>query len=186
MTRAESGTIPDSVRSHRAHGEVGPLSLSAAKSTSTRWTYGASILTRCKPVATVRRKSCTLHGAGHLRWTRAVPHPTGPRASVGRRGLPETPRAQAWLKARDPAEELLIIGASLDAANEVARGVVQVTGGAFGWRRFTLAQLAAAVAAPAMAAGAGRQDICTMSRAASCTMWLALFVCDFNIVRLLD
>ncbi len=61
-------------------------------------------------------------------------------------------RALAWLKARAPAEELLIIGASLDAANELARGVVQTSGGAFGWHRFTLAQLAAALAAPTMAA----------------------------------
>jgi hypothetical protein len=42
-------------------------------------------------------------------------------------------RARAWLKARAPAEELLIIGASLDAANELARGVVQTSGSAFGW-----------------------------------------------------
>lgn len=61
-------------------------------------------------------------------------------------------RARAWLKARDPAEELLIIGGSLDAANELARVVVQTSGSAFGWHRFTLAQLAAVLAAPTMAA----------------------------------
>ena len=61
-------------------------------------------------------------------------------------------RARAWLMARDPAEELLIIGASLDAANELARWVAQTRGGAFGWHRFTLEQLAAALAAPTMAA----------------------------------
>ena len=61
-------------------------------------------------------------------------------------------RARAWLKTRDPAEELLIIGASLDAANELARGVVRTSGGAFGWHRFTLAQLASVLAAPTMAA----------------------------------
>jgi ATP-dependent helicase/nuclease subunit B len=61
-------------------------------------------------------------------------------------------RARAWLMARAPAEELLIIGANLDAANELARAVAQTTGGAFGWHRFTLAQLAAALAAPTMAA----------------------------------
>src|SRR5262252_1693561 len=60
-------------------------------------------------------------------------------------------RARAWLSLRDPAEELLIIGASLDAANELARGVVQTGGGVFGWHRFSLAQLAAALAAPTMA-----------------------------------
>ena len=61
-------------------------------------------------------------------------------------------RARAWLMARAPAEELLIIGANLDAANELARAVAQTTGGAFGGHRFTLAQLAAALAAPTMAA----------------------------------
>jgi|SRR5262245_5428433 len=61
-------------------------------------------------------------------------------------------RARAWLMARAPAEELLIIGANLDAANELARAVAQTTGGAFGWHRFTLTQLAAALAAPTMAA----------------------------------
>ncbi len=61
-------------------------------------------------------------------------------------------RARAWLAARSPAEELLIIGASLDAANELAPGVVQTSGSAFGWHRFTLAQLAATLSAPKMAA----------------------------------
>jgi len=61
-------------------------------------------------------------------------------------------RARAWLMARAPAEELLIIGATLDATNELARAVAQTTGGAFGWHRFTLAQLAATLAAPTMAA----------------------------------
>src|SRR5262249_28063080 len=54
--------------------------------------------------------------------------------------------------ARSPAEELLIIGANLDAANEIARGVVQLRESVFGWHRFTLAQLAAALAAPTMGA----------------------------------
>jgi RecB family exonuclease len=61
-------------------------------------------------------------------------------------------RARAWLKARAPAEEVLIIGANLDAANELARSIVQTTGAAFGWHRITLAQLAAVLAAPTMAA----------------------------------
>ena len=40
-------------------------------------------------------------------------------------------RARAWLEAREPAEEVLIVGASLDAANEVARAVAQMRGAAF-------------------------------------------------------
>ena len=61
-------------------------------------------------------------------------------------------RARAWLEARAPAEEVLIIGASLDSANELARQVAQMRGAAFGWHRLTLTQLAAALAGPALAA----------------------------------
>jgi ATP-dependent helicase/nuclease subunit B len=60
--------------------------------------------------------------------------------------------ARAWLEAREPAEEVLIIGGSLDAANEVVRGVAQTKGAAFGWHRLTLTQLAAGLAGPALAA----------------------------------
>ena len=56
-------------------------------------------------------------------------------------------RARAWLESRVLAEELLIIGASLDAANELARRVAEEKGAAFGWHRLTLPQLAAALAA---------------------------------------
>src|SRR5262245_16387420 len=59
-----------------------------------------------------------------------------------------TQRAYAWLERRDRAEELLIVGASLDAANEIARSIVQNKGGEFGWHRLTLPQLAARIAAP--------------------------------------
>jgi RecB family exonuclease len=58
-------------------------------------------------------------------------------------------RARVWLESRAPAEEVLIIGASLDATNELARRVAHEKGAAFGWHRLTLPQLAAALAAPA-------------------------------------
>jgi RecB family exonuclease len=61
-------------------------------------------------------------------------------------------RAEAWLKDRPAAEELLIVGATLDAANELAREVAKWKGAAFGWHRLTLSQLAFAVAAPVLAA----------------------------------
>ncbi len=61
-------------------------------------------------------------------------------------------RARAWLESRGPAEEVLIVGATLDAANELARSVVKEKGAAFGWHRLTLSQLAAAIAAPVLAA----------------------------------
>jgi hypothetical protein len=61
-------------------------------------------------------------------------------------------RAEAWLESHNPDEELLVIGATLDAANELARQVVKRKGAAFGWHRLTLPQLAFAIAAPVLAA----------------------------------
>ncbi len=60
-------------------------------------------------------------------------------------------RARAWLESRMQAEEVLVVGATLDAANELARGVAKENGAAFGWHRLTLPQVAAAVAAPLLA-----------------------------------
>src|SRR5580700_2068901 len=61
-------------------------------------------------------------------------------------------RAQRWLEIRAAAEEVLIVGATLDAANELSRKVAKKKGAAFGWHRLTLPQLAFAVAAPILAA----------------------------------
>src|SRR2546422_6666734 len=74
------------------------------------------------------------------------------RVLVSSSGNRRIARARVWLEAREPAEEILIVGASLDAANEVARGVAQMKGAAFGWHRLTLTQLAAALAGPALGA----------------------------------
>ena len=60
-------------------------------------------------------------------------------------------RARTWLESRLVAEEVLIIGVSLGAANELARKVAEEKGAAFGWHRVTLPQLAAALAAPLLA-----------------------------------
>jgi hypothetical protein len=61
-------------------------------------------------------------------------------------------RAQAWLECRTPAEEVLVVGPTLDAANELSREVAVWKGAAFGWHRLSLPQLAAAVAAPVLGA----------------------------------
>ena len=61
-------------------------------------------------------------------------------------------RGREWLEARAPAEQVLIIGATLGAANEVARSLAQTKGASFGHYRMTLGQLAAAFARPALAA----------------------------------
>ena len=60
--------------------------------------------------------------------------------------------ARAWLEARSAGEEVLIVGATPDAANELARSVATTKGAAFGWHRLTLSRLAFAVAAPVLAA----------------------------------
>lgn len=53
-----------------------------------------------------------------------------------------------WLRARDRAQPLLVVGATLDAAAEAIRAA----GGGFGWQRITLGRLAAELALEAMAA----------------------------------
>jgi hypothetical protein len=68
--------------------------------------------------------------------------------SVG--SLSRIDRARAWLETRADAEEVLILGASLGAANELARGLAKTKGAAFGWHRLTLAQLAANIASPVL------------------------------------
>ena len=60
-------------------------------------------------------------------------------------------RARAWLETRLPAEEILILAATDDAANELARDVARIKGAAFGWHRLSLAQFAAVLAGPLLA-----------------------------------
>jgi hypothetical protein len=61
-------------------------------------------------------------------------------------------RAHAWLAGREAGEELVIVGATLGAANELARSLAKAKGAAFGWHRLTLAQLAASIALPELTA----------------------------------
>jgi hypothetical protein len=60
-------------------------------------------------------------------------------------------RAREWLEKREPGEEVLIVGSSLDGPSELVRQTARLKGAAFGWHRMTLAQLAGAVAMPALA-----------------------------------
>jgi RecB family exonuclease len=69
---------------------------------------------------------------------------TSPAASV-RIGV-----AQAWLSARGPDEEVLVVGATRDAANELLRAAAASRGAAFGWQRTTLTRLSAALAQEAL------------------------------------
>jgi ATP-dependent helicase/nuclease subunit B len=60
--------------------------------------------------------------------------------------------ARSWLENRTATEQVLIVGATPDASNELARKVAREKGAAFGWHRLTLPQLAFAIAAPLLAA----------------------------------
>jgi ATP-dependent helicase/nuclease subunit B len=62
-----------------------------------------------------------------------------------------TRQASAWLESRAQSEEVVIVGATLDAANELVRQVAQGKGAAFGWHRFGISQLAAVIATPVLA-----------------------------------
>ena len=57
-----------------------------------------------------------------------------------------------WLGARAPAEEVVIVGTTLDAVNELVRIVARTKGAAFGYHRMTLGQLAATIARPTLSA----------------------------------
>jgi ATP-dependent helicase/nuclease subunit B len=60
--------------------------------------------------------------------------------------------ARAWVSARADGPGVLIVSASRGAADDVARAVALERGGAIGLHRFSIAQLAARLAAPVLAA----------------------------------
>lgn len=60
-------------------------------------------------------------------------------------------RAHSWLETRARDEELVIVGATGDAANDLARQVASRRGAAFGWHRISLPQLVSIVAAEELA-----------------------------------
>jgi hypothetical protein len=60
-------------------------------------------------------------------------------------------QARLWLEGRSPNEEVLLLGATLDGPNDLARILAKQKGAAFGWHRLSFSQLAFAVAAPLLA-----------------------------------
>ena len=64
---------------------------------------------------------------------------------------PRIAQARAWLEGHAPGEELLVVAANADAANELLRGVACQRGAAFGWHRITFPRLAASLAAEGLA-----------------------------------
>ena len=59
--------------------------------------------------------------------------------------------AREWLRDRGPSGRALVVAATQEAAADVVRTAAAAAGAAFGWHRFTLGRLAAAVAVKAMA-----------------------------------
>src|SRR4249920_1349061 len=62
--------------------------------------------------------------------------------------------ARAFLGGRPPATELVIVGASRGAADDLARAVARQAGATFGLTRFSLTELAARAAATLVERGA--------------------------------
>jgi CRISPR/Cas system-associated exonuclease Cas4 (RecB family) len=60
-------------------------------------------------------------------------------------------RALGWLSLRRRDEEVLVLGASSEAAAEITRLAARRRGASFGWQRSTLGRTAAMLAAPALA-----------------------------------
>lgn len=71
-------------------------------------------------------------------------------------------RARAWLDALSPAAEVLVIGASCEAADDLVRGTVGDGGARFGTTRLALGALAGILATRALAA-AGRAPVGALS-----------------------
>ena len=60
-------------------------------------------------------------------------------------------RAASWLQARPPGGQVVVVGATLEAASDLIREVAAARGAGFGWHRFTLVGIAATLAAPLLA-----------------------------------
>ncbi len=73
----------------------------------------------------------------------------GPDRGAARKRLVSSPDAAsrlasgtAWLSGQGRSTELVVVGATMQAATELTRRVGQQAGSSFGWHRFTLTQLA--------------------------------------------
>jgi hypothetical protein len=82
---------------------------------------------------------------------------------------------------RAPAEELLIVGPTPDAANELAGVVGRKKVALSGWHRLTLSQLAAAIAAPASA-----RQLTPLSSIRTETIVTRIAGCSATVVRAME
>ena len=102
--------------------------------------------------STERRGGCAhMHPDGIGRHREPLKRKWAASSSHRRLIRAELRQARAWLEARTPAEEILILAANADAANELVREVALLKGAAFGWHRLSLPQFAAVLAAPLLA-----------------------------------
>lgn len=74
------------------------------------------------------------------------------RAVVSSSAVARLDAAEAWLRDRKPSDEVVVVAASLEAANDVIRKAVASKGAAFGWHRLTLPHLAHLIAARQLSA----------------------------------
>ena len=58
--------------------------------------------------------------------------------------------ARAWLLSQEAGAEVLVVGASADAASDLVRAAAATRGASFGWHRATLGRLAAVLAGPGL------------------------------------
>ncbi|CAN5139663.1 hypothetical protein BH09MYX1_BH09MYX1_05440 [soil metagenome] len=72
-----------------------------------------------------------------------------------------------WLRARGSDQELVIVGATYDAALDATRDVVAELGASFGWKRCTLLRLAGELATPSLV-NAGRATVAPLAAEAVC------------------
>jgi hypothetical protein len=73
-----------------------------------------------------------------------------PMVAISVAGRLQIQRARTWLAAKSGDEEVLILGGSLGALNDLVRPQAADRPAAFGWHRLTIAQLAATIAMPVL------------------------------------
>ena len=91
--------------------------------------------------------------------------------------------AAKWLAARGHSSEVIVVGATQESAIALTRAAVVAGGSSFGWRRFTLGGLAAALAGPTLAAG-GKTPVAPLSLEAVCARLVHRFAADGTLGHL--
>ena len=93
-------------------------------------------------------------------------------------------RAAEWLAARGRSSEVIVVGATQESVIALTRAAVVAGGSSFGWRRFTLGGLAAALAGPTLAAR-GKTPVSLLSLEAVCARIVHRFAAEGALGHLL-